>query len=392
MAMDDTIKQVVSGFRGLNNVADPLRLSLDWATQADNVDITQTNGIVRCKGYTRATTNTAITGAYATKDFERLYVVDSGELREMAPNLATYKVLKTGLSTSAPMWFEEVNGSVFYTNGTDFGKLDPAGWRPWGVASPQTTPTGSWTDGNLPQGMYQVVCTFVNSYGVESGNGPILSMEGSGQINLTDIPQLADHTTNVYVTRNNGTVLFLLAEDVGTSVTYNDDGALGREIPYWGTDVPRGNILAYYGGQLYCAEPHPQNDYTVIWRSLPLQFHHFDYGTDAFLVPGLVRMMKSSGQALIIGTDEKILALKDDSLEELADYGVVYGWHGTMFDGKLYFWSLRGLCSAMPFQNLTEQAVSVAPGSSAGGAVLEKDGMRRYVVALRTGGEAFNRR
>jgi hypothetical protein len=389
--MNDTTKQAVSGFKGLNNVADPLRLSLDWAVQADNVDITQTNALARCEGYTRATTNVAITGAYSTKDFSRLYVIDSGELREMSPNLATYKVLKTGL-TAAPVWFDEVNSQVFYTSGTDFGLLTPQGWLPWGVPSPTTTPTGTWTGGALPQGLYQVVCTFVNAQGVESGNGPLMTMEGSGQINLTDIPQLADHTTNVYVTRQNGTVLFLLDEGAGTSTTYNTDGGLGREIPYWGTDVPRGSIVAYFGGQLFCAEPYPQHDYTAIWNSLPLQFHHFDYATEGIAVPGIVQMMKACEKGLVIGTDDKIFLYDGEKLEQLADYGVVYGWHGSTHEDKLFFWTLRGLCSAMPFQNLTEQNVSVAPGSSAGGMVLEKDGMRRYVVALRTGGESYNRR
>lgn len=390
--MDDTAKQVVSGFKGLNNVADPLRLDLTWAVQADNVDITQTKGLVRCNGYTRATTNTAITGAYSTKDFMRLYVVDSGSMREMAPDLATYKTLKSGLSTATPVWFDEVNSVVFYTNGTDFGMLEPAGWRPWGVPSPVSAPVPSWTAGGLPQGMYQVTCTHVDDRGMESGNGELLSVEGSGQLNLTDIPQLAGYTTNVYVTRQNGTVLFLLEEGAGTSVTFNDDGTLGRELPYWGTDVPRGSIVAHYDGRLYCAEPYPQYNYTAIWSSLPLQFHHFDYAGEGIMVPGIVRMMKACEKGLIIGTDSKIFAFDGEKIEELADYGVVYGWHGSVYEGKLFFWTLRGLCSAMPFQNLTEQTVSVAPGSSAGGMMLEKDGMRRYVVALRTGGESYNRR
>lgn len=390
--MDDTTKQVVSSFKGLNNVDDPVRLSLEWATQADNVDITKSNGLARCSGYTRVTTNSAITGAYTTKDFERFYVVDSGQLRMMSPGLTSYVVLKTGLSTSLPVWFDEVNSVVFYTNGVDFGMLDATSWQQWGVPSPEVTPTGTWTSGGLPEGMYQIVCTFVDERGVESGNGPLMSMIGSGQITLTDIPQLAGHTTNVYVTRQNGTVLYQLVEGAGTSATYNNDGVLGRELPYWGTDIPRGSIVAYYDGRLYCAEPYPQDNYTAIWRSLPLQFHHFDYAMEGLAVPGVVKMMKASSEALIIGTDDKIFAYDGEKLEELADYGVVYGWHGTLLDGKLFFWSLRGLCSAMPFKNLTERTVSVAPGSSAGGTVLEKDGMRRYVVALRTGGVAFNRR
>ena len=38
-----TSPKPVREFRGLNNVDDPIRLSLVWATQADNVDITSKN-------------------------------------------------------------------------------------------------------------------------------------------------------------------------------------------------------------------------------------------------------------------------------------------------------------------------------------------------------------
>ena len=86
-------------FLGLNNVGDPQRLGLNWLTIADNVDITDRNAIVRAQGFTQATSNFAITGAYATKDNQRLFIVDAGELRQMSPDLSAYTVLRTGLST-----------------------------------------------------------------------------------------------------------------------------------------------------------------------------------------------------------------------------------------------------------------------------------------------------
>ena len=77
-------------------------------------------------------------------------------------------------------------------------------------------------------------------------------------------------------------------------------------------------------------------------------------------------------------------------METLADYGVVPGQHWSMDGEKAFFWSERGLCSALPFSNLTEQHLSVAPGVSAGGAVLKRDGQTRYLVAIQQGGTAFN--
>jgi hypothetical protein len=54
------------------------------------------------------------------------------------------------------------------------------------------------------------------------------------------------------------------------------------------------------------------------------------------------------------------------------------------------FWSLRGLCAALPFQNLTENQVSVAPGARAGGCLIQSGGQKRYLTVLQQGGQPFN--
>ena len=390
--MGDTSKKPITKFKGLNNVADPFRLSPDWAVQADNVDISRTSGLQRCKGFTKRTANTSITGAYATYDQTRCYVVDSGELRHMYLDL-TYRVLKTGLSTTLPVYFEEVNSTVYYTNGLDFGIIEPQGWRPWGVPVPSVSPNLNFVTGDLPFGTNLALCTYVDDRGMESGNSEqIAQITGAGQLDLTNIPQLAGYTTNVYVTMCNGSVYYLLKEKAPTAITYTSETVLGRELPYWNVDVPRGTILEFCQGRMWAAELYPQYDFTVLWGSLPLQFHHFKYDREGIIVPGRVRMVESAGDTLIIGTDRQIWSYDGDKMTEEAPYGVVDGFHPALVEDTLFFWTLRGLCSAMPFKNLTEDKLYVAPGLTAGAAVLEKDGMRRYVVALRSGGQPYNRR
>jgi hypothetical protein len=46
----------------------------------------------------------------------------------------------------------------------------------------------------------------------------------------------------------------------------------------------------------------------------------------------------------------------------------------------------------MPFANLTEKQLSVAPGVRAGAAVLHLDGAKRFVATVVQGGENFNAR
>lgn len=379
-------------FRGLNNVADPLRLGLEWLTQADNVDVTPRNALVRARGFVQSTSNYAITGAFATEDQQQLYVVDAGELRKMNADL-TYTVLDTGLA-AAKMNFVEVNGQVFYTNGTDFGVIAGGVAYPWGIPTP-AMPNVVRGDGVLPEGVYQVCVTLTNEQGMESGSSDVavIAVAADSQIAISSIPQTAGFETNVYVTATDGTVFFELARDVGAATSYNcGQDQLGMELPFWGLDAPRGSLPAYFAGQMYVAEPMAYADQTTIWASWPLHYHHFDFAADAIAVPGTVRMLRATESALIIGTERGLHAWDGDKLTDLAPYGVVPGWHASELDGKLYFWSERGLCRALPFENLTENTLSVAPGTSAGAMVLERDGMRRYVVSLHTGGTAFNRR
>lgn len=392
----DTTRKPISTFKGLNNVSDPFRLTPDWFVQADNVDLSRTTGLQRAKGFVRRTTNTRITGAYATIDQTRVYVIDNGNLLQYDPGMATSKTLKTGLSLTLRTWFEEVNGVVYYTNGLDFGAIEPGGWRPWGITPPDAAPQ-LWfnnADGGLPYGMYHTVSTYVDDRGMESGNSDdVAQIIGKGQLDITDIPHKAGYTTNVYITMCNGTVLHLLGQDVGTSLSHNNELNLGRELPFWGADIPRGSLPCFFQGRIWVAEWYPQYDYTAIWCSLPLHYHHFSYDEFGITVPGEVRMMdRADDGTMIIGTDRQIWAYDGDKLAALAAYGVVDGYAGASLGDTLFFWTLRGLCSALPFRNLTEDKLYVAPGTNAGSVVMEKDGTRRFVVALRQGGQPYNRR
>lgn len=379
-------------FRGLNTVSDPLRLGLAWQRTADNVNITNRNAIERCEGFTERVEATSLTGAYATKDLQRLYVVDNGTLLQITP--AGSVTLTSGLA-SATARFEEVNGVVYFTNGTDYGVIRDGQYAPWGV-SPPAAPTLSAGTGVLKAGVYSAVCTLTDQHGAESGSGDVatIAVTSGSSIAITNIQQVAGYTTNVHVTAFNAPVYYLLKAGAGTSFSYNClPDALGDELPFWNMDMPRGFIPRFWGGQMWLAEYFPAADMSVVWGSYPMHFHLYDLGEDAIAVPGEVRMLAAVDEALLIGTDRRISAYTGEALSTLAEYGVVPGIHDTIFAKQCFFWSLRGACKAMPFENITASTLSVAPGLSAGGAVIERDGMRRYVVALKKGGlPAYNTR
>lgn len=149
-------------------------------------------------------------------------------------------------------------------------------------------------------------------------------------------------------------------------------------------------VIQHWRGRIYAAQYFPEADQSAVWFSEPLGYHLFNLDTSFFLLPGRVTMLAPHDSALIIGTDKQILAYPGDKLTLLAPYGVVPGQHWAEDDGRILFWSLRGLCAALPFTNLTVGQVSVAPGISAGGTLVLRDGRKRYLVALQKGGASFN--
>jgi hypothetical protein len=386
----------IQRFRGLNNVADPLTLGAEWLVQADNVDVTDHGKLQARVGYDLALAG-AFTGAYATDDFTRMYVVDAGALKAMAGNTAAV-TLQAGLA-DADMHWAEVNGHVFFNNGTDSGIIKPDhAIIPWAWTIPAAPQLAAVT-GSLAAGLYQVRCTFTLADGRMTGasDAAELVLEEGQALQISAIPQEAGCTTNVFIAPANSTVYGLAASNAPAALVWNaspDD--LGRELTTAGLEpLPAGcEAIAHWKGRICAAEYLPTSDQTVIWVSEPLGFHLFNLSDgEAFMVPGHVLMLAGHDLGLVIGTDQAILARTADGLVTLADYGVVPGQHASQDNDKtLLFWSTRGVCRALPFSNLTEQNVSVAPGLKAGGAIVQRGGQKRYLVAVQQGGSAFNQR
>lgn len=152
------------------------------------------------------------------------------------------------------------------------------------------------------------------------------------------------------------------------------------------------DVIQVWGGRMYACQYFPTDNQTAIWFSEPLDFHHFRLDEDFLLIPGRVLMLAPHSDALIVGTGDAIYAYAQEKLQQIADYGVVAGQHWAVDGERVLFWSIRGVCSALPFKNLTERQVSMAPGSFASGAIIHSRGQKRYLVTVKQGGAAFNQR
>lgn len=385
--------QKVSQFKGINNVSDPLRLGLGWLSEADNIDISDTGAITRRTGYVMAKPG-EFTDAYASDDLQRMFVVTGGSISSVAADMTLTPVAT--VTTSAPMYWAEVNKHTYFNNGTDRGVIPPSGpakaWE-WPVPAMPHLAAGS---GALPPGTYRACCTHLMPDGSETGSSLAQSItlaEGRSLV-VSGIPQVPGLTTLLYIAPADSTV-FQLVGNVGAVATWNsspDD--LGTDLTTKFLDpIPVGaTVIQHWMGRMFAAQYLPIQDQSVVWVSEPLGFHLFNLNSGMFMVPGQVHALVPTDGALIVAAGEAIYAYTGEELKQLAPYGVVPGVTWARQGDKVLLWTKRGVCRLLPFENTTEGYVSVAPGSLANTVLMQRNGQRKFVAMLSTGGAAFNQR
>lgn len=388
--------QPINRFMGLNTASDPVRLHQGWLTVADNVDVTDTGALVRRQGRELIASGT-YTGLYSTIDRTRMYVADGGQIKRIAPDMSL-TVLASGLK-SLPMHWAEINGLVFYANGHDYGIIGPdSRVLPWGWEIPgQAQLQASF--GAMDPGKYEVACTFILPDGRETGAGDATSIElpaDSGLV-ITQIPQAAGCKTRIYIAPAGSTVLQHAFTTTLSAATWNaGPDALGEELVSQGLDpIPQGATLpAAWAGRMWTAQPIAQRDISVIWGSEPLGFHLFNLRQGFLSVPGRVLMLLAHDAGLIVGTERAIHVWNGEALAQVAGYGVIPGWAGVSdADSKTaYFWTQRGLCRGLPFQNLTDGHLRVDTGKQVGAAVVNHGGFKKFIAATSQSGCVFNAR
>jgi len=216
-------------------------------------------------------------------------------------------------------------------------------------------------------------------------------------ITSTDPVYWTEVNDDVYF--NNGTDSGVIRPDNsvsiwrGAPVSYGAGfkGDDGQDLAVLYDTLPRDtDVIQFWKGRMYACQYLASENQTVVWFSEPLGYHLFNLDSNFIIVPGRAHMLAPHDAALIVGTDSRIYAYDGSKLDQLADYGVVPGRHWDRDGERTLFWSTRGLCAALPFQNLTEKQISVAPGVRAGGCLVRAGGQKRYLALLQQGGVPFN--
>lgn len=385
----------VNRFKGLNNVSDPLRLKLGWMSAADNVDITNTGAIERRKGYVKVV-NGAFTGAFTTSDLTRMYAVVGQSLVRFNADLTTEVV--TSLVGTGRMHWAEVNRLVFFNNGVDSGIISASHeLSQWSWPEPPS-PALTTVSGSLPSGVYLACFTYLLPDGRETGAGvtSAIYLDGTQAMSVTNVPSVSGLITQLYIAPANSTVMQMAGSVVGSTTWNSSADNLGIDLATQFMDpLPRGSdVIQHWHGKMFAAQYLQASNQTVVWISEPLGFHLFNLNSGFFLVSGRVLALAPTAKALVVATDAEIYAYNDEGMVLLAPYGVVPGWSWAKDEDNdtVMLWTKRGVCRALPFENITQEYVSVAPGKQAGCALVRRDGEKKFVSALVAGGTAFNPR
>lgn len=164
-----------------------------------------------------------------------------------------------------------------------------------------------------------------------------------------------------------------------TAVTY----PLGDPISY---PPPVGEVIGARRSQMMVGVWEPDRDRSVLYFSRPDFPHEFRLERDFMMIPGKITLLATVSRGIIIGTDRAIFIDPiDEAVQRVADYGVLESAGVQNDQDMVYFWTERGLCRSMPFENLTDKNLAVTVRSHVAVGILPYQGSE-YAVISQSGG------
>jgi hypothetical protein len=400
-------EQRFTEFSGVVNTRSRKDLGLKALYDATNVVISDTKKVVRRDGYSVLRSGN-VRSAYSCGG--RLYIVDGATLYHMA-SVLDLRTLITGLTGTDYHW-ADINGEAFFTNGVDAGICRGDAYLPWRLAIPtisgvSVVSVGAGSDPAFNMGAtyteadFRICATFETEDGRETAPSEVVVLRASPLTDLIRVEVSSNYAfTNIYVTSADGTAPQRVARQASTpagttlTLTFNPARS-GPDLTHLGTrSLPAGAThICFDKGRCYAAQYLPSVGQTVVWFSKPLAFHLWDWANDYLLLPGQLGVMVANNGGVLLGTTHRVYQYDGDKLEELVDYGVLPGAAGaTDAEGVAYFWTERGICKAMPFENLTEKDVSMPTGLRAAAGMVYHNGQQQFITVTQGTGDNFNSR
>ena len=264
-------------FLGINNRLPDSALHIrtrqlqgDYLKDALNVDIDDAGRLRRRRTYTLLQALPGAHSLFMVGETSGYLVMDSVLY---AITLPEYSQAFTALLTSnAPMSYVYENGSVYYSNGTDSGRIAGTTRYPLGLPTP-ASPAVAGIGGSLFNGWYQVGVSYYNAdTGEEGGISASANMQltlGGIRVTLPGATPGATHV-NVYLSGANGELPRLATTvAVGTATVDLIMQATGKEsngrfeepLPAGRLFVANGRLCSHKGGMVYVGLPYRHGYY-----------------------------------------------------------------------------------------------------------------------------------
>lgn len=320
----------IGPFKGINNrLPDFALVSQDgaWLHEAENVDIDNAGRVRRRAAAVSVHAMTDPHSLYMVSDTAG-YVVRSGTLYSITLPTYTETLVKV-LTNDNPVSWCEFNGELFYSNGTDSGRITSGVWYPLGLPTP-AIPSVASIAGSLFKGAYQVAVSYSNATtgeegGISASISHDLATTGGLRVTLPSATAGATHI-NVYVSTVNGGVP-LLASTVATGTATVDISAdaTGRESnSRFEAPLPVGTQLFMANGRLCSVSG------STIYYGLPYRFGYYEIVDGRIPFPSTVALAVANQLGTYVVADKTYwipgdLANVQDTIREVLPYGGVSG-------------------------------------------------------------------
>lgn len=266
----------IGPFLGINNrVPDfalrksTAQLSGNYLREAENVDIDNARRLRRREGEMLVQAMTAPHSMFGG------YLVRDSAIYAYIPYPTYNETFVKSLTSNARMSWHEEGGDIFYSNGTDSGRITGGVFYPLGLTTP-VAPTCSAVAGTLMAGTYQVAVSQYNDVtgeegGVSPSSNPELMIDGGVRVTLPSVVTGATHI-NVYISTVNGSIPALVGKYTGAYVDITTTPATTREAPQrFEAPLPAGRLFfsngrlcSFSGQNLYVGLPFRYGYYDIV--------------------------------------------------------------------------------------------------------------------------------
>lgn len=378
-----------------------------------NVEVDDDKRLVRRDGYELGMEG-AYDGLYGSQNQRKLLAIRDASLISFQPDMSEV-VLAGGMLPGQYSWDEDPNNNIYFTStaGSSGIVMDDGTFRPLMLVSPtilsaSAVNTAGWQvlpfklGARYTTNVVHLFATFVLADERETAPSESITISVSPNVSLISIHTTAPPaggTVNVYATAPGGSTYYLVSSNTQDSITfptlYLNRRATGADYPYTTGVVnfpDNADMLACYNGSMYASMYDEVAKVGVIYKSMPLQYHLFQPSASGFIsVSGQPLLMLPCKAGLVIGTDTNIYLWNDEKLETLTEYGVVPGVCGDVLpNGTAFFWTLRGVAKAMPYELVTEPLFSGDPGVFNHARIFHDRGYRKLVASTVAGNKSFN--